>query len=887
VTLHELITGERPIDDATLAALPFAPEGLSAYVTRNAAWSQLVADCLALDPEVRPRADELVRRLTRLLERRTGVGDGDRCPFPGLAAFSRHDAADYFGRSTELDAIVAQLDVHPLIPIIGPSGIGKSSFVYAALLPRLSGAGRWDVCALRPGSSPFHNLASALVSRGDEHPALESSLRTHAGTLASVLHTRAAEHGAPVLLFVDQFEESFTLAAHDAVAFCECLALAAQIGEPWRIVVTIRDDFFHRLTESPAMRSQLGAVLPLAPLASADLRAAVLGPLDNVGYTLDPADLVERIVADVAGQPACLPLLQFTCQSLWERRNPVARRVLGSEYAAIGGASGALAAHAQRLISELPPAQVPIVRALLLALLHPDGTGRPRLRAELLDGMPPEAAAIVDRLLERRLIVASRETQRTEPRLEVAHEALSTAWPQLARWLDETHEGRLLLAEIEQASQLWERRGCRADETWTGPAVGEAFRKVSAWNLVLPSIGRAFLEAGLERDRRSRRRRRWVIATVLGFFAAIAVTALLVALAFARQDREAHLAAADMGIFDLELEPFDWDVEQQRPKPPMVPPQLSWQLYRIDPRDVHEIGPLYDEQSVSRGVAHWEHDHLVERVEVRSGPAFFEISRGPCPASMIRVQRLPGYTERGVAQTLRFKVPTCQASQVGTIEIPAGDFYASVAGPDDGAIDRVVDLPRFAIDRTEVTAGAFAVYGTMATWTGDAPATAPHLDLGRSGHEWLPAVGINFYTARNFCRFLGKELPSVEQWQKAVRGGLVVDGAPNPEPRRLAPWRQAGGNRPANLATAARDGDLAPVGGYPEDESPYHVVDLAGNVSEWSAAPATNAQLRGLRVVLGANWDTPADLGHHLVTWHNTRPNQYLDFALGVRCVMH
>jgi formylglycine-generating enzyme required for sulfatase activity len=318
-----------------------------------------------------------------------------------------------------------------------------------------------------------------------------------------------------------------------------------------------------------------------------------------------------------------------------------------------------------------------------------------------------------------------------------------------------------------------------------------------------------------------------------------------------------------------------------------VPPALSWQLHRLDSRDVHEVGPLYDEHSVSRGVARWDRDHLVERVEVRSGPAFFEIARGPCPSSMVRVQRLPGYTERSAVQILRFKVPTCQASRVGTIEIPAGTFYSSLEGPDGKAVDRLIDLPRFAIDRTEVTAGAFAMYGAMAAWTGDAAAPAPHLDLGRPGHEWLPVVGINFYTARNYCRFLGKELPSVEPWQKAVRGGLVVDGSPNPEPQRLTPWRQAGGDRPANLATAAGDGDLAPVGSYPEDESPYHVVDLAGNVSEWSSALATDAELRGLRVVLGANWDTPPELGHHRITWRNTRPDQYLDFALGVRCVMH
>jgi formylglycine-generating enzyme required for sulfatase activity len=127
---------------------------------------------------------------------------------------------------------------------------------------------------------------------------------------------------------------------------------------------------------------------------------------------------------------------------------------------------------------------------------------------------------------------------------------------------------------------------------------------------------------------------------------------------------------------------------------------------------------------------------------------------------------------------------------------------------------------------------------------------------------------------------MGKEPPTPEQWQKAMRGGLMLGGAPNTDPKRTWPWSQATSKHPANFA-GADDGvpDLAPVGSFPDDTSPYGVVDLAGNVSEWSQTDSPD--MRGLRIVLGANWGTPPEQAD----WRNQRPDRYLDFATGIRCV--
>jgi formylglycine-generating enzyme required for sulfatase activity len=713
------------------------------------------------------------------------------------------------------------------------------------------------------------------------------TLRHHPETLSLFLDELAKRSEGRILLFLDQFEETFTLAptSDDAVAFCECLASAAVTTEAWRIVLTLRDDFLGRLAEAPTMRPHLGAVMRLAPLSPADLRAAVLGPLENAGYSPDSLELVGRIVDDVAGQPASLPL--FTCYSLWERRDVATRRILTSEYDAMGGATGALAAHAQRFLEELTAEQVRLARTVLLALVNPDGTRRPRLRTELLDGLPPAADAVVDRLLERRLVVATRDTEHDIARIEVAHEAISTAWPQLARWLDETYEERLLVAELEQASALWSRRGKRDEETWGGGALADAVRKVEQWNVSLPSTSRAFLEASIRRENRSRRRRRLVVGTVFGGIAAVTISVVYAALAFARNERELRLAEENMGAFELRLEPFDWDVEQQRPVTPSTRPRLDWQLYFVDPDTPERPGAPYGPKDLRRGLRKWSESSVSESVEARSGAAFLEVSErgGDCPPSLIRLQRLPGYRDQLLngPSTMHIRVPTCQASRAGMLEIPAGAFYRNRdRDPKLGPEDELVTLEAFWIDRTEVTRAAFDMYDAMGALTGDGSA---RMGPTRPEERLLPAVGISHATASAYCRYMGKELPSVEQWQKAFRGGVEIDGKPNPDPRRHTTWLQPTSEQPANLSVHEQHDAPAPVGSFPDDTSPYGVVDMAGNVSEWTRTRAAVGGLDGLRIVLGSNWNTPRDRMHHLITWRNTRHDRYLDFVIGLRCV--
>jgi len=214
-------------------------------------------------------------------------------------------------------------------------------------------------------------------------------------------------------------------------------------------------------------------------------------------------------------------------------------------------------------------------------------------------------------------------------------------------------------------------------------------------------------------------------------------------------------------------------------------------------------------------------------------------------------------------------------------EIPAGEFSANVDDPDTETTEAVRTLPAFWIDRTEVTREAFEVYDDLETLTGDAAVKVPS---GKTPPPpGLPAVGINYITALAYCEYMGKTIPTIDQWQKAYRGGLKLPSGDNPAPKRGTPWGKDISPPPANLMRPTPT--IAPVGSFPGDLSPYGIQDLAGNVSEWSRTLHVRSDLRGLRIVLGAQFDTSPERARHPILWRNSRPDPYFDYGLGVRCV--
>ena len=131
----------------------------------------------------------------------------EACPYLGLDAFDEANAALFFGRRRVVADLVERLHAHRLLAVVGPSGSGKSSLVRAGLLPALRADGV-------PGSADWHILPP-MVPGSNPVTALDRVLGAGSGDRGLGAAPRSLIP-APVLLIIDQFEETFTLCTDEA-----------------------------------------------------------------------------------------------------------------------------------------------------------------------------------------------------------------------------------------------------------------------------------------------------------------------------------------------------------------------------------------------------------------------------------------------------------------------------------------------------------------------------------------------------------------------------------------------------------------------------------------------------------------------------------------------
>jgi formylglycine-generating enzyme required for sulfatase activity len=158
------------------------------------------------------------------------------------------------------------------------------------------------------------------------------------------------------------------------------------------------------------------------------------------------------------------------------------------------------------------------------------------------------------------------------------------------------------------------------------------------------------------------------------------------------------------------------------------------------------------------------------------------------------------------------------------VPIPAGTFSMGSAegvGREDERPARSVALHAFEMDRVEVTVAAYS----RCVSAGGCDAPQPEWEAcnwrkdGRAGH---PINCVKWEDARRFCAWADKRLPTEAEWEYAARG---TDG-------RTFPWGNAA---PTDARLWWRQEGTAPVGSRPRGASPFGVLDMAGNVREWTA----------------------------------------------------
>jgi len=221
---------------------------------------------------------------------------------------------------------------------------------------------------------------------------------------------------------------------------------------------------------------------------------------------------------------------------------------------------------------------------------------------------------------------------------------------------------------------------------------------------------------------------------------------------------------------------------------------------------------------------------------------------------------------------------------IAMVRIPAGKFLMKSlpgGGRDDSKeITPEPNLPLFYIARHESTISMYTDYlndiGGDGTGWNPRMSNSDRCGITRNddntysvvpGRENYPVTYTSWYDAVNFLQWCGLRLPTEAEWEKALRGGIYLDGDKtkqnhNPLPERRYPW----GNEAPNTDGVFRcnyDGEedgfpyTAPVGSFHKFSSPYGVCDLGGNVAEWTLdwySTSYHAGLDGFRMVRGGSW---------------------------------
>lgn len=163
--------------------------------------------------------------------------------------------------------------------------------------------------------------------------------------------------------------------------------------------------------------------------------------------------------------------------------------------------------------------------------------------------------------------------------------------------------------------------------------------------------------------------------------------------------------------------------------------------------------------------------------------------------------------------------------------IPGGYFYS-------GAQERAqkVFLDSFLMDKTPVTNQAYQLFVKETGYKAPQHWLENKFPKGHGNH---PVFNVSWHDAKAYAEFVGKRLPSAEEWEKAARG----------TDKRIYPWGNHFEAQRANMVRTYKQ--TTPVEKYPLGKSYYGLYDMAGNVWEWTSSASGQADEY---IIKGGSW---------------------------------
>jgi len=419
-------------------------------------------------------------------------------PFPGLRPFKIEESHLFFGREGQSDEVLLKLSKHRFVGIIGPSGSGKSSFIYCGVLPILYGGfltGRstdWEVVVTRPGAAPIDNLAQALLKtdlitkelseedRQIKQTIVSSLLRSSSAGLVETIMQFKGDKEKNYLILVDQFEELFRFkdssniqSINETLAFINLLMEAINHADvPIYVAITMRSDFIGECSQFPELTKQINDSQYLIPqMTREQKRRAITGPV-AVGNAEIAPRLTQQLLNDLGDNPDQLPILQHALMRTWDYwshfRDYNDEPLDIKHYEAIGTMSEALSMHANEAYEELNEEQQRICEFLFKAITEKRGGGSYGIRRPT---QLHEIAAIANTSEEKiiQVIEKFRDPGRSlltpqygielhsQSIIDISHESIMRIWNRLKNWVNDEADAVAMYNRLAEAADMFQQ----------------------------------------------------------------------------------------------------------------------------------------------------------------------------------------------------------------------------------------------------------------------------------------------------------------------------------------------------------------------------------------------------------------------------------------------
>ncbi len=417
-------------------------------------------------------------------------------PFPGLRPFKIEESHLFFGREGQSDEVLLKLSKHRFVSVIGPSGSGKSSFIYCGVLPILYGgfltdaSPNWEVIVTRPGAGPVDNLADSIIEKDpayqesdDEEKKIKKTIITtllrssSLGLVEAILQSRKSED-KNYLILVDQFEELFRFkdsddsgAVNETLAFVNLLIEAMNYSDvPIYVAITMRSDFIGDCSQFPDLTKKINDSHYLIPQMTRDQkRRAIEGPV-AVGQATIAQRLTQQLLNDLGDSTDQLPILQHALMRTWsywaKYREYEEEAIDIKHYEAIGTMAEALSMHANEAYDELTDDQKLICEFLFKAITEKRGENfgirRPTRLGEIAaiaDVSEEEVIAVIDKFRDpsRSLLTPAHHIKlNAKSMIDISHESLMRIWVRLKNWVDDEADAVQMYLRLSEAAAMYQ-----------------------------------------------------------------------------------------------------------------------------------------------------------------------------------------------------------------------------------------------------------------------------------------------------------------------------------------------------------------------------------------------------------------------------------------------